>query len=474
MNVDMGREAIIHFSASAWRARTDTTLTDENVVRAADALARVWTETCAGATVLVGYDTRERAAWHAKLAGKVMSAYGLHVVLSDKVIPTPALAWAACHDPACEGALMFTGAQASAGWSSMLVRGSDGGPASASFLASVERAVDGKGTRERGSLEQADLMSAYLTSLLNQVSIDSIAQTAPLVVADSLYGSTAHVLGSLLEQAGARVHTIHDAFAHDFGKLTPNPVEPWVDEAEQLVSASGARCGIVLGGDGVRFALIDEQGNIVDPHTAAGLLLGHISDHYNTTASSDRRVVTTMASSARIRRKAKLLGHEVTVVPVGFDRLYGEICEGDVLFASEEYGGICLPSHMVERDGLLMALQVLEMLAEHGRTVSEEVRAFEREVGHMSYGRRDIRLDPARIQSLRNILPGLNPERVAGKSAVVVNHADGLSLLFDDDSWVMLRPARTQHVVRVYAEAPSMQQREELIQAATELAHHYS
>lgn len=47
---------------------------------------------------------------------------------------------------------------------------------------------------------------------------------------------------------------------------------------------------------------------------------------------------------------------------------------------------------------------------------------------------------------------------------------DGLKLEFSDESWVLLRPSRTKPVVRVYAEAPSIQERDELLEAACDIA----
>ncbi len=70
----------------------------------------------------------------------------------------------------------------------------------------------------------------------------------------------------------------------------------------------------------------------------------------------------------------------------------------------------------------------------------------------------------------RTMLPGLNPKTVAGREPVQVSHMDGLKLEFSDESWVLLRPSRTKPVVRVYAEAPSIQERDELLEAACDIA----
>ena len=106
----------------------------------------------------------------------------------------------------------------------------------------------------------------------------------------------------------------------------------------------------------------------------------------------------------------------------------------------EEYGGVCIPSHLRERDGLLVCLLAVEMLARSGKTVSTMTEELEAIIGTMSYARRDMRLEPAASQAFRNVLPGLNPAELAGKVPVEISHAAGLRAQFEDDSWVHIRP----------------------------------
>ena len=47
---------------------------------------------------------------------------------------------------------------------------------------------------------------------------------------------------------------------------------------------------------------------------------------------------------------------------------------------------------------------------------------------------------------------------------------DGLRLEFEDESWLLMRPAGTEPVVRVYAEAPTVQARDELLEAGCDIA----
>lgn len=125
---------------------------------------------------------------------------------------------------------------------------------------------------------------------------------------------------------------------------------------------------------------------------------------------------------------------------------------------------------MPERDALLGALLVLERIATAGRSLDELVSELEERTGRLSYGRRDIKLEGARYQMLKNLLPGVNPKVFAGMEPKEVSHADGIRLGFEDGSWVLVRPARSGSVLRVCAEAPTVAERDALLSAAVELS----
>ena len=140
-----------------------------------------------------------------------------------------------------------------------------------------------------------------------------------------------------------------------------------------------------------------------------------------------------------------------------------------MLIGCEEYGGIVIPSHLFERDGLLACLLICEMVAVTGKPLSQLLAESEGRLGRRCYIRRDVRLESGQISVLRNVLPGFNPEEVAGRVPVEVSHADGLRLDFADGSWVLARPSRTDPIVRVYAEARDERDRDELLEATSRM-----
>ena len=459
------RGDIIRFGIDGWRARFDDGFDAESVARVADALGLVWADAAPGSTIYVGYDTRHGSRDFAALIAGVISSYGLRVKVSDVACPTPAVAWSCSQDDDAYGAVIVTASELSCEYGGLLVRGRDGGPVPRSFLDEVEQAISVDPTQGRGAFEECDLVGPYLAHLAQLVDGDSIARRHPRIVVDAMCGAGTGHLAGLLSQLGCEVIEIHVEPREDFGGIHPEPRDPWADACEQAVVAHGADMGLLLDGDADRASVVDEKGNLLPARVIVPMLLGNLVMSHGARG----RVVTTLTCSACIAREAARLGCETTPVPVGFARIYRETLDADVIMGVEEYGGVCIPSHLRERDGLLVCLLAAEMLARSGKSISTMTAELEAIIGTMSYARRDMRLEPAASQAFRNVLPGLNPAELAGKVPVEISHADGLRAQFDDDSWVLIRPSRTSAVVRVYAEAATACERDALLSAACDL-----
>lgn len=456
---------IIRFGSDGWHARFDEGFDAQGVSRAADALGVLWADSApeAGGTIYIGYDTRHASDELARVAAGVIASYGLTVKVSDVACPTPAVGWNCAHDPSALGGLIVTSSERSCEYGGLIVRGADGGSCPREFLDKVEQEIFQHATSDSAPFEVVDLVGPYAAALKEFVGEPPLRKLK--IVVDPMYGAGSGILAALARDFGHEVAEIHGEKTEDFDGLHPDPKDPWADACEQAVVATGSDMGVLLDGDGDRSAVVDEYGNILAVRELTPLLLSYLGEERGMCG----RVVTTLTCSASIEREARHLGCDFTSVPVGFGRIYREMREGDVILGAEEYGGISIPSHLRERDGLLVCLLVIQMVAESGLSLRELVNKMDEQIGRRRYTRRDVRLDPALTQAFRNVLPGLNPQEVAGRTPTEVSHADGLRLQFDDDSWVLMRPSRTEPLVRVYAEAPTAQERDNLLEAACDI-----
>lgn len=459
--------SVIRFGSDGWRARVGEGFDDASVERVADAAAAVLARTPGTRRrIIVGYDTRSGSDRWARIAAEVVAGHGLDAALSSTHVPVSALAWAVVHDGAACGALEVTASRAPADVDGIKVRLPDGGAMTTELAEALESAVPAEPSGLRGQPSQVDVMGGYLASLRSFVDADVVAGAGLRVVADPMYGTARTHFARVLSDLGVAATELHGEPLGDFGGIVPEPTDSWTADCRKAVTEQGASAGLVLDADAARIAAVDERGRFVPPHQLVSLLLGLLVEQRGMRG----RVVITTPSSVLVRRQAARLGCPLTVTPVGYRWIRAEMGRKDVLLGAEESGGVGIPAHSYERDGMLAHLLLCELMARTGKTLGRLVDDLEDRVGHMDYGRRDLQMDPASLQMFRNVLPGLNPPSVAGMRPVSVDHADGLRLGFADESWLLLRPSGTEALVRVYAEAATVLERDALLEEGCALA----
>lgn len=458
--------AIIHFGTDGWRARVDEDFTADNVARIADAVGELWQKTNPGKTVYIGFDTRPLAREFAELAAGALAAHGLDAVLASRPVPTPALTWAAAYDGEACGALMVTGSHHPQGYLCLKIRMGDGSTANQDVIEELEETMAPEPMGIEGQYRTADIIPDYMQAVASFVDAEAIRAAHLRVVVDPMGGAAQGYLADLLRELGVEVHEIHAGQASDQEDICPDPVEPWVDTCERTVIEDGACVGLVTDGDADRIGAVDERGRYIHPHQIMALVLGDLVQFRNL----EGRVVVNLSCSTLVRRIAEALGCRVTVKPVGFKYIAAEMKKGGVLMGGEEAGGIGIAAHMPERDGILACLILCELMAKTDVPLGVLVDQLEDSFGKTSYGRRDLRLEAEDAETLRTLLPGVNPKSICGKVPQNVSHMDGLRLSFEDDTWLLVRPSGTEPVVRVYAEGFSVEERDELLDAGCALA----
>lgn len=456
----------IKFGTDGWRAKIAEDFTYENLRRVADAIGRVFARDNPGGLIVVGYDTRFEAGAFARAAAEVLAAHGLKVVLSDRYIPTPALCWAIAHDSEAAGGVMLTASHNPASYLGVKVRMADGGASPVAFTERIEAHLRDQPPEARGTYGLVDIANRYLQALYRLVDAEAVRGAGLRVAVDPLYGAGQGYLAQVLGMLGVEVIEIHGERNPGFSGLHPEPIPPHIDEVRRLVRAERLDAGFVTDGDADRIGAVDEHGGFVNPHRIICLVAQHLAQEKGLSG----RIVKTLSTSVLVDRLGALLGLEVTTTPVGFKWIYEEMLSGDVLIGGEESGGIGVPHHVRERDGLLMALLLTEMMAKRGRTLGELVSDLLAMTGPMEYSRVDLTLEPAQMEAFVSGMPGLQPSQIAGVDVLRVLRTDGVKFELADDAWLLLRTSGTEPLVRVYAEAPTMGVVDDLLAAGSALA----
>jgi phosphomannomutase len=457
--------APIRFGTDGWRAVIADDFTYENLRRIADAAGRVFAAGSPGGLILIGYDTRFQAGAFARAAAEVLAAHGLRVKVSDRYCPTPALCWSVAQDDEATGGVMLTASHNPAPYLGFKLRMSDGGASPVTFTDRVEAELRDEPPSDRGEYETADLMTPYLAALRGLIDEDAIRAAGLRVAIDPLYGAGSGYLAELMRAVGAEVTEIHGEANPSFGGLHPEPIPPHIDDVRALVRDRALDAAFITDGDADRIGAADRSGAFVNPHRIICLVARHLAEDKGMTG----RIVKTLSTSVLVDRLGARLGLEVTTTPVGFKWIYEEMVKGDVLIGGEESGGIGIPSHVRERDGLLMALMLAEMMAQRGKGLGELVEDLLELTGPMEYLRVDLGLDPAVKDAFVAAIPEIAPSQIAGLAVREVVRTDGIKFLLPDDAWLLLRPSGTEPLVRIYAEASSMGVVDDMLEAGREL-----
>jgi phosphomannomutase len=167
-------------------------------------------------------------------------------------------------------------------------------------------------------------------------------------------------------------------------------------------------------------------------------------------------------------------GLALHVTPIGFKHIATLMRTRDILVGGEESGGMGFRDHLPERDGLLSALLVLEAVVAAGTSLDTLLRELEAEAGPAAYRRRDYTLSPDRGRALVAALDEAPPARIGARPVTRRETLDGRKYWLGDGAWVLIRPSGTEPVLRVYVEAESPTEVDELHRAAGELVERHT
>jgi phosphoglucomutase len=148
---------------------------------------------------------------------------------------------------------------------------------------------------------------------------------------------------------------------------------------------------------------------------------------------------------------------------VGFKFIGELINEDKIILGGEESAGLSIKGHYPEKDGILACLLAAEAVAARGASLSEQLEDLYRRVGRIESGRIGVRLTPEIAASLPERLRR-EPAEIGGRKIERTNRADGVKFIFNDGTWLLMRPSGTEPLVRIYAEAETQQDMEVLLE----------
>lgn len=476
------RDNPIHFGTSGWRGVIADNFTFANVRLASAGIAQYLLSKSRHPVVVVGFDTRFFSEKFAETAADVLNAHGVKTLVATRPDPTPALAYEIIHRR-LDGGVNITASHNPAQYNGLKFSGADGAPALPEVTRKIESNVakilagkknsgkdhllipssarrgDGKA---RSSLrEPADPRPSYLKAIRRKVDLKAIGAAKLKIAYDPLFGTGRGYLNDLLAEAGAEVITIHDSRDVLFSGAGPDPSEKNLAELARVVRDERCAVGLATDGDADRFGIVDADGTWINPNYVLGLLADYLLADRKIAGGLGRSVATTHLMDA----VAKLRHGPVYQTPVGF-KYIGELIKDDrIALGGEESAGLTIRKHIPEKDGILACLLVAEMVARRGLSLKHQLDALFKETGPFYMTRLNLSLAGDVQQRLTEKLK-LDVHKFDAQMVAKIDRTDGLKIIREDGSWVLMRPSGTEPVVRVYCEASSHEELDHLAEAA--------
>ncbi|MGD8331597.1 MAG: phosphoglucosamine mutase [Acidobacteriota bacterium] len=186
------------------------------------------------------------------------------------------------------------------------------------------------------------------------------------IVIDCAHGAGYKVGPWVLHELGADLECL--GCAPDGKNINDGVGSLYPESAARVVRERGAALGICLDGDGDRCLLIDEKGSVVDgDHVLA--ICGRAGKHDGTL--SNGTVVATVMSNFGLERSLAEVGVSVHRTDVGDRFVVEAMRSGGHNIGGEQSGHTVFLDHTTTGDGMVTALQVLRVMVESGKPLSE-------------------------------------------------------------------------------------------------------
>lgn len=384
--------------------------------------------------VLVSRDTRISGEMleSALIAG--LLSVGIEV-LRLGVVTTPGVAYLVRAQEADAG-VMITASHNPIEYNGIKYFGSDGFKLSDELEYEIEQLLDAPADElPRPAAAGLGVVDDYkegalkYTSFLEQTIATDL--TGLKVVVDAANGATSGFIANLFADLNVDLIPIHDQpdglnTNLDCGSTHPASLQAAVVEHQ-------ADLGIAFDGDGDRCIAVDHEGKLVDGDKIMYICGKNMEE--NGRLKQDT-VVTTVMSNLGMYKALEAHGMKSVKTKVGDRYVVEEMLKHGYNLGGEQSGHIIFLDHNTTGDGMLTALQLLQVVKFTGRTLKDlaaEVTTYPQELVNITVADKEAAMTNPQLQAI---------------IAEVETEMNG-------DGRILVRPSGTEPLLRIMAEAPT-------------------
>ncbi|OGO17086.1 MAG: phosphomannomutase [Chloroflexi bacterium RBG_16_48_8] len=451
---------IIKFGTDGWRGRIADTYTFDSVRRCAYGFAQYMLQIKGtGETIIVGYDRRFASENFASAVAEVLAANNFKVLLTEGPTPTPAISYSVVANRAA-AAVNITASHNPPLDNGFKVRNEHGGAIDPDGLRQIEALIPSDSTQiksiplekllSEGKVEIFDPAPAYLSQINHLINLKPLRSAGLNVMVDPMWGNGAGWFNRIFSGSKTKITEIHDQRNPIFPEMErPEPIPPNINPGLTASVENNSDVLIIFDGDADRVGLGDEHGQFVDQLRVFGLLA-----YYLLEVRGERGpIVKTLSTTTMLNKLGHIYNVPVYETGVGFKYVAPKMLEVDALIGGEESGGYAFRHHVPERDGIIAALYLLDMMVQLELKPSQLVEKLFEKVGAHYYDRIDTHLPPGKRSGYESNILSAAPKTVGGLKVIDIITIDGYKFQLEDGGWLLIRFSGTEPIVRVYCES---------------------
>ena len=404
-------------------------------------------------TIIVGRDGRISGEMVRSVVCGTLLGMGFDVIdIGYATTPTTELA---VRMAGADGGIIITASHNPRQWNALKLLNSEGEFLTAADGAEVLRIA----TEEDFNYAEVDRLGVYTRDesfdqrhidsvlQLRLADVEAIRQRKFRVCVDTINSVGGIILPKLFEAIGVDYVILNGDCTGDFAH-NPEPLEKNLQGIMNRMRQGGFDLGIVVDPDVDRLAFICEDGTMFGEEYTLVSVADYVLSH------TSGNTVSNLSSTRALRDVTEKHGGTYTAAAVGEVNVTTKMKQVGAVIGGEGNGGVIYPESHYGRDALVGIVLFLSSLAQKGCTVSELRKTFP------DYQIAKNRIDLTPETDVDAILVKVK-EMFAADTSAKVNDIDGVKIDFPD-RWVHLRKSNTEPIIRVYSEAQTMAQADEL------------
>ena len=269
------------------------------------------------------------------------------------------------------------------------------------------------------------------------IDTDNIRKNNFKVVIDAVNGAGSFILPMLCERLDCEVITMNCSGDGYFSRL-PEPLAENLDALEQKVLEVGADIGFATDPDGDRLSIVSNKGKAIGEEYTLVLA---VKNYLN---FQESMVVTNLSTSMMLDN----ITNKTIRTRIGEAHVVQKMNELNISIGGEGNGGVILKEVHLGRDSLVAVSMILSLLSISGKSISDEICSIPKYLMVKDKILLNSKID---FDSLESIF-----------DCDEINRLDGIKFSWSD-KWIHIRKSNTEPIIRIFAEAPTKDEVDELV-----------